>query len=89
MDMACKGRTRATPEVAYSLWRFSDIIGKFILPPQECFHGIYHRIDVARHALNEMLSRVTPLTAQETLPRYSVLVVFWRAISFRRLMFRV
>ncbi len=83
MDMACKGGPSATPEVAYSLWRFSDIIGNSILPPQECFHGIYHRIDVVDTALNEMLSRVTPLTAQETCRWYSVLVVFWRAMSFR------
>lgn len=39
-------------------------------------------------ALNEMLSRVTPLTAQKRCHWYSVLVVFWRAMSFRRLMFR-
>lgn len=39
-------------------------------------------------ALNEMLSRVTPLTAQKRCHWYSVLVVFWRAMSFRRLMSR-
>lgn len=39
-------------------------------------------------ALNEMLSRVTPPTAQKRCHWYSVLVVFWRAMSFRRLMFR-
>ena len=37
-------------------------------------------------ALNEMLSRVTPLTPQETLPWYSVLVAFWQAMSLRRWM---
>ncbi len=40
-------------------------------------------------ALNEMLSRVTPLTAQKRCHWFSVLVVFWRAMSFRRLMSRV
>ncbi len=88
MDMACKGRSQRYPEVAYSLWRFSDIIGKFDFAPQECFHGIYHRIDVARHRAYEMLSRVTPLTAQETLPLVQVLAVFWRAMSFRHWMSR-
>ncbi len=39
-------------------------------------------------ALNEMLSRVTPLTAQETLPLVQCFGLFWRAMSFRRLMFR-
>lgn len=39
-------------------------------------------------ALNEMLSRVTPLTAQETLPLVQCLVVFWRAMSFRHWMSR-
>lgn len=37
-------------------------------------------------ALNEMLSRVTPLTAQKRCHWFSVLDVFWRAMSFRRWM---
>lgn len=39
-------------------------------------------------ALNEMLSRVTPLTAQETLPLVQCFTVFWRAMSFRHWMSR-
>ncbi len=40
-------------------------------------------------ALNEMLSRVTPLTAQKRCHWFSVLAVFWRAMSFRHWMSRV
>mgnify|MGYP002618350772 CR=1 FL=1 len=32
------------------------------MPPQECFHGIYHT------ALAQMLDRITPLNATETVP---------------------
>lgn len=39
-------------------------------------------------ALNEMLSRVTPLTARKRCHWFSVLVVFWRAMSFRHWMSR-
>ncbi len=39
-------------------------------------------------ALNEMLSRVTPLTTQKRCHWFSVLVVFWRAMSFRHWMSR-
>ncbi len=38
------------------------------MPPQECFHEFTTGLMSLDTALNEMLSRVTPLTAQETLP---------------------
>ncbi len=39
-------------------------------------------------ALNELLSRVTPLTAQETLPLVQCFGRIWRAMSFRHWMSR-
>lgn len=40
-------------------------------------------------ALTEMLSRVTPLTAVETLPLVQCFAVFWRPTWFRRWTYRV